>query len=74
MAEQREVTESLKQEEESRRRKFVLVKNKYDAELKAARDEVVKLQKELEGSTVNQEQQAELAKLQETVEVQKKQL
>ena len=66
--------ESLKQEEEARRRKFVLVKNKYDSELKAAQDKIAQLQQDLEGSVANQEQRAELEKMRELAESQSKQL
>ena len=44
LAERDKQIESMKAEEESRRHKFVLVKNKHDSELKAANDQIQQLQ------------------------------
>ena len=44
LSEREKQIESMKAEEESRRHKFVLVKNKHDSELKAAKDQIQQLQ------------------------------
>lgn len=44
--------QQLKEEEENRKKKFLLVKNKYDQELEQAQQQITRLQNQLEQQVV----------------------